>query len=125
MDIEKLDISQYKRYICEALEYSGGTHTFEDICEGVAAGTLQFWPGRASAVITEVVQTPRQKILHFFLAGGNLADMERMLPGLREWGREQGCTKMTLTGRKGWERTFLAREGWKPTLVVYEATLDV
>ena len=120
----KIDIHDYKQYIDGALVYSGGTHTFEDIVAGVDAGTLQFWPGAASAVVTEIIVAPQQKILHFFLAGGSLAELERMLPEIRAWGREQGCTRATLTGRKGWERTFLAREGWKPTLVVYEGPME-
>ena len=41
-----------------------------------------------------------------------------MLPLVAEWGKQQGCTSMSLTGRRGWERTFLKREGWTANLVV-------
>jgi hypothetical protein len=118
------DIFAHRRYIEEALQYSGGTHLFEDIVAGVAAGTLQFWPGRSSAVVTEILDTPRKKILHFFLAGGTLSELETMLPSILDWGKAQGCTKTTLVGRKGWERTFITRQGWKPTLVLFEGSID-
>lgn len=118
-----VDINDFRRYIEGALAYSGGTHTFEDVCEMVVAGTLQFWPGVDSAIVTEIINTPRQRSLHFFLAGGNLAELEAMVPGVCDWGREQGCTVAGLTGRRGWERTFLARTGWAPTLVLFEKKL--
>jgi hypothetical protein len=118
------DIHAHRRYIEEALRYAGGTHTFDDIVDGVAAGTLQFWPGRTSAIVTEILETPRKKILHFFLAGGTLAELETMLPEIVAWGKAQGCTVTTLVGRKGWERTFITRQGWKPTLVVFEGPID-
>lgn len=117
------DISQSRRYIEDALQYANGTHTYEDVVEGVNAGTLQFWPGNGAAVVTEILETPRKKILHFFLAGGNLTALERMVPDILAWGREQGCDFTTLVGRKGWERTFISRLGFEPKLVLFEAPL--
>jgi hypothetical protein len=117
------DMEAHRGYIEAALEYAGGTHTFEDVQEAVTAGRLQFWPGPHSAVITEIVDYPRQRVINFFLAGGNLAELEAMQPALLDWGRAQGCTSATFTGRKGWERTFLTRDGWKSKLVVFEKAL--
>jgi hypothetical protein len=117
------DILAHRRYIEDALRFSNGTHEFSDVVEAVAAGTLQFWPGRSSAIVTEILQTPRKRILHFFLAGGNLAELETMLPSILEWGKLQGCDFATLVGRKGWERTFITRQGWQPKLVLFEAPI--
>lgn len=119
-----IDVNAFRRYIEDALVYSGGTHTFEDVTAAIDAGTLQLWPGLSSAVVTEVVDAPRQRILNFFLAGGNLAELETMLPIILAWGKEQGCVKATLVGRKGWERTFLTRKGWKLSQVVLEVPID-
>ena len=96
-----VDLEGARPHIEAALSYSGGTHTFEDVVAGVSAGRLQFWPGPNSAVITEIQEYPQKRTLHFFLAGGNLAELEVMLPMISEWGREQGCTAMSLTGRRG------------------------
>lgn len=105
--------------------YTGGTHTFEDVRAGVEAGTLQYWPGVHSAIITEILQYPRSLALNFFLAGGSQTELEAMYPRIEAWGREQGCTTAVMTGRKGWERSFLTRkESWEPKLVVYEKALD-
>lgn len=96
-----------------ALEYSGGTHTLRDVLEALTKDVLQFWPGRNSFLITELEQYPRKKNCHIFLAGGNLTELEEMLPKVEDWAREQGCSAMTLTGRKGWTRSFLPGAGYE------------
>lgn len=111
-------------YLEAALEYAEGTHSLEDIREGVRKGSLQFWPGASSAVITQIAEYPRKRVLHFFLAGGNLAELEAMYPAILAWGAATGCDAAMLTGRKGWERTFLAREGWKPSSVTFSKSLE-
>lgn len=119
-----MDISVHRRQIEAALEYTGGTHSFEDVAAGVAAGTMQYWPAPSSAIITEIIEHPQQRVLNFFLAGGNLAEIEEMTPIILGWGREQGCKLAAFTGRPGWERTFLKSSGWVPRLVVFEKQLD-
>lgn len=118
------DIFAYRDYIENALAYAGGSHTFKDVCDAVAEGRMQFWPGEHAVVITEIIAYPQHRTLNFFLAGGSsgsaLAELEAMEPGILEWGRAQGCTQAVFTGRKGWERTFLVRSGWEPKLVVFE-----
>lgn len=102
------------KYIKAALEYSAGTHTIEDVAQGVSENRFQFWPGIESAVITEIIVYPRLKNLHFFLAGGDLDELRQMRPYIEAWGKSMGCTRVTLAGRKGWARTFLADEGYAP-----------
>lgn len=102
------------QHIEAALEYSAGTHTLEDVAQGVEEGRFQFWPGVNSAVITEIIVYPRLKNLHFFLAGGDLDELRLMRPHIEAWGRQIGCTRVTLAGRKGWARTFLADEEYTP-----------
>lgn len=109
--------------IAAALVYAGGTHTVADIAHAVEVGAMQFWPGPHSAVVTEILHYPQRKALNFFLAGGRLEELQQMYPSLLEWGREQGCSHATFTGRKGWGRTFLTGDGWRPTLQVYEREL--
>jgi hypothetical protein len=118
-----MTLEQARPLIEAALSYAGGTHTFSDVAAMVDEGRLTFWPGPASCIVTEIIEYPRQRTLHFFLAGGNIAELEAMLPAIYEWGRTQGCTSASLTGRKGWERSFLSREGWTSNLVVMTRAL--
>jgi hypothetical protein len=100
--------------VAAALEYSGGTHKIEDIAEGISRGQFQLWAGRDSAVVTEIIVYPQLKDLHYFLAGGDLDELRMMRPIIESWGKEIGCSRVSLAGRKGWERTFLKDEGYEP-----------
>ena len=117
------DISAYRGYIEAALAHGDGSYTFEDIAQLVAEGKLQFWPGVASVIITEIIEHPRRRALNIFLAGGNLPEIEAMVPLLQEWAKTHACTDAFFTGRAGWERTFLSRTGWIKTAVVFRKVL--
>lgn len=119
------DISGYRQYIEPALAYTGEAVTWDDIVEGVSAGTLQFWPGARSAIITEIAAPVRApKRLQVLFAGGDLTDIESLAPAVEAWARAQGCRVLHLYGRPGWERSFLTRDaGWTKKLVVLEKEL--
>jgi len=111
-DIEHL--KRLRHHVEAALEYSGGTHNFDDVAEMVGDHRLQLWPASNSVVLTEIIVYPRLKNLHYFLAGGDLDELSRMRPMIESWGKSIGCTRVTLAGRKGWAKTFLKDEGYSP-----------
>lgn len=123
-----IDAAEWARcagYIEDALEYADGTHTLDDVRAGIEAGRFLLWTGPHSAVITEIVQYPQLRALNFFLAGGRLEELEIMLPLMLQWGKTQGCTRATLTGRPGWSRSFLTKYGWTNRSVTLGANIDV
>ena len=99
----------------KALDLAGGTHTMDDVVEQIAAGDAQLWTDGESVVVTEIHQTPRKRVLHFWLAAGNLDAVVRLSDQATEWGKTMGCEMATLVGRRGWER---ALTGWTPTLTL-------
>ena len=111
-DQEQLE--RLRHHVEAALEYSGGTHNFEDVTEMVEGHRLQLWPAKDSVVLTEIIVYPRLKNLHYFLAGGDLDELSRMRPMIESWGKSIGCTRVTLAGRRGWVKTFLKDEGYSP-----------
>ena len=111
-DQEHLD--RLRHHVEAALEYSGGTHNFDDIVEMVQCNQLQLWPAKDSVVLTEIIVYPRLKNLHYFLAGGDLDELSRMRPMIESWGKSLGCTRVTLAGRRGWQKSFLKDEGYSP-----------
>ncbi len=115
-------IDDFRKYIEAALEYSGGTHDFEDVKRGIIEGRMQLWPGTQSAAVTEVVKYDKKKVLHIFLAGGDMEELIDMIDSAAKWGRTQGCTSLTMAGRKGWERA-LAPSGFKPVMIVLERAI--
>jgi hypothetical protein len=117
------ELNRCRRWIEDALEYAGGTHTFNDIAAAVLSDRFQIWPSNNAVVVTEIVVYPQLKDLHYFLAGGNLDELKAMRPIIEAWGKEVGCTRVSLAGRKGWERTFLKDEGYKPNWFVLSKEL--
>lgn len=109
------DFAQCKDEILRALEYTGGTHTLDDVWQGVQDGRLQLWLGPHSVMVTEVQSYPRCRTLNFFLAAGKLEELEAMYPVVMEWGKsEMQCDRASLAGRPGWARSFLTKkQGWE------------
>jgi hypothetical protein len=107
-------VQEWKRcrpFIEAALEYAP-THAIEDVELGIGNGLYVFWPASKSAAITEIHVFPRAKHMHIFLAGGDLDELRGMVPTWQSWARFNGCSKVTLCGRRGWERA-LKQQGWK------------
>lgn len=113
---------KYYELIKSALELSGGTHTYADIVEGVTHKRYQFWPGTRSCIVTEVVQYPRKKVCHCFLAAGDLDEIMSMRTWVENWAGSIGCQLATINGRKGWAKV-LADEGYSS--VSYQLQKDL
>lgn len=104
-------------WIEDALEYSHGTHDIYDIFESVASGQVQFWPGERCALITQVSEYPKKKMIHVFLAGGDITEIELIEADIVKWAKTQGCEALSLTGRPGWTKSFLNNIGYRNTQV--------
>jgi hypothetical protein len=121
-NIDMVDLGAYRAWIEAALEYSGGTHSFDDIAAGIASGYMQLWPTEKACAITEIVVYPQKKVLHVFLAAGDLDQITDAIGAVEGWGKAQGCESLTMNGRFGWQRV-LNKRGWSPTMVIMERSL--
>ena len=113
------ELLRCRPWIEDALEYSGGTHTFEDVVQGIVSGRMQLWPAPRGCAVTEVVLYPKKSVLHVFLAGGEMDQILDMIDSAVEWSKGQGCNSMTIAGRHGWSRV-LAKHGYKAVMTVLE-----
>lgn len=112
-----------QRKLQRALDVAGNTHSAADVADYVKAGRMQSWVNGDSLVVTEVVQYPRCNALNVFLAVGNMDEVLDLIPTMAEFGRQHGCTKMRMQGRKGWARV-LPHLGWaEQKQVIYERVL--
>jgi hypothetical protein len=100
------ELARCRKWIEAALKYSGGTHDFGDVASAIAMGKMQLWPNTNGCAVTEILVYPKKKVLHVFLAGGKMRDIVEMHYPAAEWGRQQGCTAMSIAGRKGWQRVL-------------------
>lgn len=117
------ELLRCRQWIEDALEYSGGTHSFEDVVQGIVSGRMQLWPDLRGCAVTEIVLYPKKSVLHVFLAGGEMQTIINMIDSAITWGKAQGCTSMTLAGRHGWSRV-LAKYGYKPVMTVLERSFE-
>jgi hypothetical protein len=106
----------------EALAHGGNTHTVGDVVNALLDGAAQLWVDEGALLVTEVETYPRLMALHFWLAAGELSAVIALSQRAMEWGRSIGCTRASLSGRRGWERA-LAAEGWAATRTVMERAL--
>jgi len=95
-----------EQLLLNALEYGNGTHSLEDVAMALDKDEMQFWPGINTAIVTEIITYPNQKSIHVFLAAGDINEVIRILPFVEKHGKLEGCTHMTMTGRKGWEKVM-------------------
>lgn len=104
----------------------GSDHTLEQVGLHLARGTMQLWlawDGRPRGVcVTELIEGARGRSCNIVIVAGEGFDMwEHLEADVARWAREQGCVRLSLTGRKGWVRRLHGR--WRPFLVVMEQEL--
>lgn len=97
-------LERCRKWIEAALEYSGKTHNYGDIVDGCKSGKMQLWPTPKGCLITEIISYPRRKVLNIFLGGGELPQLLEMNKDVVTWAKAQGCTALTMQGRRGWAK---------------------
>ena len=111
------ELERCRKWIEAALEYSGGTHDFDDIVQMVKSGQLQFWPAEDACAITEILTYPKKKVLHIFLAGGNMETIVDMNRSAEYFAKLNDCDGMSIAGRKGWAKV-LSKKGYTTAYTV-------
>ena len=102
-------LAHYWTGIQKALRHGAEVYTLDQLTEGVQSGRFQFWPiSETSVMLTQI----SGETLHFFIAFGKMPEIQAATPHILDFGRDQGCTKATLIGRRGWSRSWLADDGW-------------
>jgi hypothetical protein len=102
-----------REFIASALDYAGGTHTFDDVAMMVLRGQLLYWHLNDACILGEVITYPQRKDLHFFLSAGKLEEITAMQSKMVDAAVSLGCSSMSITGRPGWLKP-LGKLGWKP-----------
>ncbi|KKM72398.1 hypothetical protein LCGC14_1420940 [marine sediment metagenome] len=114
------DFERLAPQVARALDQAWG-YTLDDVRVAVESGKMQLWPGQKSAIITQVLERPQGRELYFFLAAGDMEEVQRLYKIVIAWGQSKGCKHAAFVGRRGWSKSFLTREeGWKAKHVVYE-----
>lgn len=89
-----------REYILPALKDGSEAELLSCLRQGHA----MLWEGARSAFVTQF--TPAPRTIHAWLAGGDLTELLRLIPGIESYARAMGCQYASVTGRKGWARAL-------------------
>jgi hypothetical protein len=93
-------------WIESSLKYANDCYSIDDIRGAVLKGQMQLWPSENAALITELTIYPQRMGCIVAFAGGNLDELRRMVPVIKQWAKEKGCDFVSVHGRKGWVRAL-------------------
>lgn len=114
--------NQAAPFLQDALDRSGNEYTLEQVRARLDDGRTQFWPGRRSAAVTEIVQVGEKLVLNCWLAGGDLDELRDMIDAAEVFAARMGCDSVQVSGRKGWVRA-LRDKGYEPIAYTVEKEL--
>ena len=98
--------SSARKYIQDALDHCGNTHTVDDVLQMVEDGKAQLHVGNRCAVVTQEMDFPAGRQLHYWLAGGDLKELKEIEKRVSENAKKNGCTQASIIGRRGWGKTL-------------------
>ena len=96
----------------KALEYSGGAWSFDDACAAAISGRAHVYAGEDYFIMMEIVDHPRKRTYHGFIACGDLQAIRAQQDRIMKIAKELMCTELTMNARLGWGRA-LKDLGWK------------
>ena len=105
IDLHK-EVLRVRPFLEPALPYGGNTHDYVHIVQGVISGNLILWPTENAAIVTEFHNFPNKRMLHIFLAGGDLDEITALHDQVVKFAKETGCAGLSLTGRPGWVKAL-------------------
>jgi hypothetical protein len=119
-----------KDLIQKACDYSDGFADAEDFKKWLEQGTMQLWVAwdneekKVKCVcITEIKQYPKYKVCGCKITtGSSFKQWVDFMDYVMEWAKEEGCRKMEIHTRPGWERV-LKPKGFFKTHVQLERML--
>lgn len=113
-------LSQWARFrplFAEAMRE--GFWTVEDLEQKIAHKRAFFFPGKESAIVTEVSTYPGgEQVMQALWAVGSTEEIVAMTPGVEAVARMMGCTSVLIEGRAAWQKVLapLGYEAFSVTL---------
>lgn len=101
-----------KHELERALKDQYNRTSINDVYEMIQDKKAQLWAlhdGEVKAVmVTEIISYKNLKAVKIWLVTGTELDtwLDTLIETVSNWAKEQGCTVMEFTGRKGWEKVL-------------------
>src|SRR5690606_35569136 len=89
--VTQADVVNFSRHVDalrRALDVDGGTHDIDDVLDKVQRGEAQLWTSPGAVIVSQIVDAPLARELHFWLAAGELQDVITLSHRVMDWGRK-------------------------------------
>jgi hypothetical protein len=84
------------RLFREGVESMGRRFTVADVTQLLLESHMQLWAASdgTGIVLSEIVAFPQERVLRLFgLAGSDIRNLAKLLPVIKAWGAENGCSE--------------------------------
>ena len=105
--------------LLNALSRSPTSETQGDLFHWLNTEQARLWPGQDSSIVTLLVEDH----VVIWLAGGQMAELQEMYEEIEKYYARLGVTKVVVSGRPGWMRSFLRQYKFRIKHVVMEKNL--
>ena len=112
----EIEWQRCKPWIEKAVKHQD-EYSIEDVEEILRQGFFTLWPGKNSAIITQIVNFPQIKAINIHFAGGEFQELQSMLSNIEQFAKDTGIKRLYLGGRKGWIRK-LKHLGFKKNYLI-------
>ena len=99
----EIEWERCKPWLEKAMKYQD-TYTIDDIEDKIRNGIALLWPGKKSAMVTEIIPFPQMLSMNILVFAGNFKEFEEMLKHIETYAKEAGIKRLYGGGRKGWIR---------------------
>ncbi len=107
----EIEWQRCKPWIEKAVKHQD-MYSIEDVEEQIRKGIFALWPGKNSAIITEIVVFPQIKTLNILFCGGDYSELQSIVDtSIEQFAKQLGIKRLYGGGRKGWLRK-LKGKGW-------------
>jgi hypothetical protein len=117
---------EVKPLLAKSIDTAHGRYTMDDILKEVVNFQQHLWivfdeKEIIAALTTRFMDYPKKRMLAGQFLGGTriMRWRDDMLVTLENWAKDNNCTGLEMTGRKGFEKV-LSPHGWTPEYVVFE-----
>lgn len=118
------EMAELRPKIEKALRHAGNLHSFDDLARLVCAGSVIAIHRPGSIMFVEPLAFPQEKVLHVFLAAGELSTLlEIDATDLSDIAKSLGARQITMIGREGW-LPHLSRQGWSRAAIHMRRPVD-
>ena len=115
-------LNVHRPMLLKAISRNTEGWTWETMSIAILEGRLGLFHNGDSVAVMQMCNSPKGQYLHILFGAGKQEALYKLYDVVADWGKANGCYKMTTLGRKGFIRR-LPKMGWKQPFAFFERAL--